>query len=223
MTRPVISDIRLRSQQGATRPFLCRTEDGKKYWVKGTKAGNEALCAEWIAGRLGQYLDLPIPDIAQIVVPKKIIANSAMDAASDLGDGIRFGSFHIEGAQEYDNCSLALTDTVLRRRILVFDVWVRNTDRTFERQLGNTGNPNLLWDTANNRLCVIDHNNAFLPDDLFQPGDYSRHVYSDERSRLSPEFKSSATDKMRNAYGFLNEIMSEIPEEWRVLVGQWTK
>jgi len=37
--------------------------------VKGAKAGNEALCAEWIAGRLGRLMGLPIPDFAQVVVP----------------------------------------------------------------------------------------------------------------------------------------------------------
>ena len=56
-----IMEIKRRSEQGVTRPFLCRGDDGRWYWVKGNGAGKLALCREWIAGRIAQLMGLPIP------------------------------------------------------------------------------------------------------------------------------------------------------------------
>jgi len=215
MVRPIIEDIRRRSRQGATQPFLCRADDNQLYWVKGTKAGNEALCAEWIAGRLGRLLDLPIPEIAQVIVPVEITTASAMEGILDLGSGVRFGSCHVDDAQEYDASFVGQTEENLRQRVFVFDVWVRNTDRTFPRAYDARGNPNLLWSTSSNRLRVIDHNNAFLPDDMFKPSDYVRHVFADERKRLTAAFKDEMLARLGTAAGELDAIMMEIPVEWR--------
>lgn len=215
MVRPVIEDIRRRSRQGATQPFLCRADDNQLYWVKGTKAGNEALCAEWITGRLGQLLDLPIPEISQVIVQEEITNASAFEGIADLGAGIRFGSCHVEGAQEYDASFVSQTDEPLRQRVLVFDVWVRNTDRTLSRPYGAIGNPNLLWCTSQKRLHVIDHNNALPPDDLFEPTEYARHVFKEERQRLTPAFRTGMLARMTKAAGELDAIMAEIPVEWR--------
>jgi hypothetical protein len=217
MPQPVIYEIRRRSRQGATQPFLCCADDGQQYWVKGAKAGNEALCAEWIAGRLGQIMRLPIPEMAQVIVPEEIIAASAMEGILDLGAGVRFGSSHVEGAQEFDGCYVEQTEEPLRQRLLVFDVWIRNTDRTFSRAYSANGNPNLLWCTAGNQLRVIDHNNAFLPDDLFDPTQYARHVFTGERQRLTAEFKADATTCMTNALEQLDTVMAEIPDKWKTI------
>ena len=219
MLKPEICDIRRRSRQGATQPFLCRADDGRQYWVKGTKAGNEALCAEWIAGRIGQIMGLPIPEMAQGIVPEELIAASAMEKIEELGAGIRFGSSHVEGAQEFDKSHVGLTEEPLRQLLLVFDVWIRNTDRTVSRAYGANGNPNLLWDTAGKQLRVIDHNNAFLLNDLYQPSEYARHVFAEERQRLTPKFKADAIARMNNALGQLDAIMEEIPEAWKTVDG----
>ena len=215
MPQPAIYDIRRRSKQGATQPFLCRADDGQQYWVKGAKAGNEALCAEWIAGRLGQIMGLPIPEMAQVFVPEEIVAASAMEGIQELGAGVRFGSSHVEGAQEFDECYVSQTEEPLRQLLLVFDVWIRNTDRTFSRAYSANSNPNLLWCTAGNRLCVIDHNNAFLPDDMFEPAEYARHVFMEERQRLTAELKADAMARMTKALEQLDTVMAEIPDDWR--------
>lgn len=217
MPKPVIIDVGRRSTQGATQPFLCRTEEGHRYWVKGAKAGNEALCTEWIAGRLGQLLGIPIPEIAQVVVPEEFAIGGTVEEFQDLGVGERFGSRHVEGAQEYDESYITQTDGDLRQQVLVFDVWIRNTDRTFSRPYNRNGNPNLLWCTAEKRLCVIDHNNAFLTDDSYQPSDYIRHVFADERTRLTAEFKAEMLARMARAVDGLDAIMAELPAEWRVI------
>jgi hypothetical protein len=55
-----IVEIMGRSEQGVTRPFICRGDDGHVYFVKGRGAGMRSLICEWIAGQLGRRLGLPI-------------------------------------------------------------------------------------------------------------------------------------------------------------------
>jgi hypothetical protein len=215
MNRPQIVEIRRRSTQGATQPFLCQADDENLYWVKGTKAGNEALCAEWVAGRLGRLLGLPIPDMAQVRVPDELVETSAVEGILDLGSGVRFASCHVADAQEYDVTHVDKTDERSRWCVLLFDAWVRNTDRTFSRPYGSSGNPNLLWRTLDGQLFVIDHNNAFLPDDLFLPGDFARHVFAAERGRMPQDFIDEMTKRMKEAVGQLDAIMGELPTEWQ--------
>ena len=38
-----ITEVIGRSSQGITRPFLCRADDGRLYYVKGNGAGRRAL------------------------------------------------------------------------------------------------------------------------------------------------------------------------------------
>src|SRR6266853_1328908 len=91
-----ITEVITRSTQGITRPFLCRGDDDLLYYVKGNFAGRKALCAEWIAGRIGQRLGLPIPPFANVSIPDEIILYSAREDIRDLGAGIGFGSQKIE-------------------------------------------------------------------------------------------------------------------------------
>ena len=55
-----IVEIISRSEQGVTRPFLCRAENDALYYVKGRYAGYRALCCEWVAGRLGKLMRLAL-------------------------------------------------------------------------------------------------------------------------------------------------------------------
>ena len=214
MNCTAVVDIIRRSTQGATRPFLCRCENGGLYWVKGTAAGNPALCAEWIAGRLGAAWGLPIPPIAQIRVPSHLVEASTFPGVADLGSGIRFGSRHIEGAQEYDATLLERTPQPLRLRVLAFDAWIRNTDRTFTRPFGSSGNPNLLWRPENEMLHVIDHNNAFLGEDLLRATGFGSHVFSAERKELTPALRAELEADVAKAFRQLGEIFSELPDDW---------
>jgi len=55
-----IIEIIRRSDQGVTRPFLCRAEDGAIYFVKGRHAGHRSLICELLGGLLTENLRLPI-------------------------------------------------------------------------------------------------------------------------------------------------------------------
>ena len=88
----IITEIISRSEQGMTRPFLCRAENDGLFYVKGRYAGYRTLCCEWVAGRLGQLMGLPIPDFFIAEVPIGLVRDSARADAGDLGAGLVFAS-----------------------------------------------------------------------------------------------------------------------------------
>jgi len=127
-----ITEIISRSEQGITRPFLCRADDGRLYYVKGNGAGRRSLVAEWMAGQIGQRIGLPIPDFKQTIVSHELIRFTARDDIHDLGVGVGFGSAVVENVDELPFLFIGQIDSVLRRKILLFDWWVCNADRTLQ-------------------------------------------------------------------------------------------
>lgn len=177
------------------------------------------MCAEWIAGRLGKDFGLPIPDFAQVEVSQDFVQQSAFPEIEDLGSGITFGSKHVAGCQEYDASLLASTPDTLKLDVLAFDLWIRNTDRTFTRPFGSSGNPNLLWESTNAKLWVIDHNNAFLPDNMLHATGFSNHVFYPERQTLTPAIHQQLLARMTGLLESVPLYFDELPQEWLYLDG----
>ncbi|EIU5252073.1 TPA: hypothetical protein L4623_005700 [Pseudomonas aeruginosa] len=169
------------SEQGVSvRPFLVRGDDGNRYFVKGLhRAGGPSLISEVIAAELGGCLGLPIPDWRIMDIPQALIDFSPIDNIHDLSGGPAFASLQIENASELMWAGVQKIPVELRRKVLVFDWWVQNGDRSLGE---NGGNVNLLLDSQGN-LVVIDHNAAFdatLTAEQF--GTY--HVFRDQLSHL---------------------------------------
>lgn len=167
-------EIIRQSHQGISiRPFLVKADDGETYFVKGlAKAGGPALISEVIGAELGIALGLPIPEWKLISVPSQLIAFSAIPNVGDLGGGLAFASRAVKNASDFSISNIDRTPVSLRRRVLLFDFWVRNGDRC----LGDWGgNVNLILD-ASGELGVIDHNMAF--DRQFSASDFMEtHVF----------------------------------------------
>ena len=62
-----------RSDQVMTRPFICRADNGKTYFVKGRDAGRRSQICEWIAGCLARQLKLPIAPFEIVNVPEELL------------------------------------------------------------------------------------------------------------------------------------------------------
>ncbi len=203
-----ITEIVSRSEQGTTRPFLCRAENDALFYVKGRYAGYRALCCEWVAGRFGQLVGLPIPHFCIAEVPAPLIRDSGRMDASDLGSGMVFASQLVEDAQEITFSDVARIDMELKRKVLLFDWWVRNADRTLT-EFG--GNPNLLRSVGS--LQVFDQNLAF--DDTFDEYRFwQSHVFNDAGVAWPEEFKAAMMETMRRALAQLPSIWQELPEVW---------
>ncbi|HEX3720371.1 MAG TPA: HipA family kinase [Verrucomicrobiae bacterium] len=206
-----ITEIVSRSGQGITRPFLCRGDDGKFYYVKGNYAGRKALCAEWVAGRLGERLDLPIPPFVQAFISDEIVRYSARDDIADLGAGLAFGS---EKVNNTDELRLPLADSIDRRlcaKILLFDWWTCNGDRTLS---AHGGNPNLLWFARDRKVIVIDHNLAFEETEM--EGFWRDHIFREDAGAWDQAFQEEMVPLLRRG-------LEDLPEFWRELPLEWTE
>ncbi len=205
-----IVEILDRSEQGRTRPFLCRCEDDQLYYVKGRDAGPRSLLCEWLAGHLGRELGLPMPAFIVVQADQSLI--DLHPEGRDLGSAPAFASAKVEHVQELTVSHLKDVESMLRRDVLVFDWWIRNQDRTLTTI---SGNPNLMWDAAAKRLVVIDHNLAF--DREFSTVEFSEtHVF---RAQIPLVFHDLAergtyTQRLRAALAVWPWACNNAPSEW---------
>lgn len=218
LNRLQVVEVMHRSEQGITRPFLCRASDGQIYWVKGRGAGRRALCCEWIAGRIGQLLQLPVPALAVLEVPRAMIELSAQEGLADLGAGPVFGSLDVVGAQEISLREIDKVSADLRLRLLAFDWWIKNADRTLGER---GGNPNLLWTVTDAQpLRVIDHNVAFdrsFVADTF----FASHIFGEARSQPR-EAVLAVHSRLADSADAVRNLWDELPEEWHFVDDQRT-
>jgi hypothetical protein len=207
-----IVEIIGRSEQGVTKPFICRGEDGHVYFVKGRGAGMRSLICEWIAGQIGRRLGLPIAPFEIVVVSQELLSIAMRDDLAELGAGKAFGSRKVS-VVELSTTHVEYVPAETQRDVLAFDWWVRNGDRS----LGETGrNPNLFWDVENEGLVVIDHNQAFDP--TFSPQDFvDLHAFRGEWPVLLGDWvvQQSYAGRFQSALADWQAICNTVPPEWR--------
>ena len=133
-----IEEIKSRSVQGVTKPFLCTGDDGKQYYVKGLPGcGRYELIAEYLAGSLGVSMGLPVPPLQIVDVPAELVSLNTVEGIGELGSGLAFGSECVSFTQEYSNSIRPLIDPNLQARVLLFDWWIKNEDRKYGPNGGN--------------------------------------------------------------------------------------
>lgn len=208
----LIDEIVRRSDQGVTRPFICRAEDGCLYFAKGKGAGKESRIAEYVCGCLAKIFGLPVADFAIADVSETLIDVTPIEDIHDLGAGLVFASKAVAQVQEIQIQQLAKIDEQLKKDILIFDWWVNNGDRTLSEK---GGNPNLLWDNDNKNLVVIDFNMAFESD--FNPSYFlENHIFAELFSEISGDMfeRRQYEDRLSQAFEEFDDICNNIPSEW---------
>lgn len=198
-----------RSIQGITRPFICRGDDGEFYFVKGIGATRQSQVYEWVAGNLGLELGLPIAPFEIVDVPEELLETDP--GLSELGSGPAFGSQR-QMITELNYAGIAEVPDTVQRDVLAFDWWIRNADRMLTEE---GGNPNLFWDTVDQHLVVIDHNQAFDPD--FNKGSFLRfHVFSLESQDVFDDWERQRhyAERFAKALESWQTISDAIPDEW---------
>jgi len=204
-----------RAKQGMTEPFYCLGDDGYHYYVKGEGAGNYSLPNELLAGFLALDFELPIAEFKILHVPDELVLYSAMSDIYQLGSGKVFGSRVSDGAlAELSYPQKAMIDIDLKRRLILFDWWIKNDDRTLDQKVG--GNPNLLWNCTSDNLIIIDHNNAFdmnFKHHLF----WESHVFSEDfigATLFDLVFVAEMRKIMDTSLNRLSEYIDRIPFTW---------
>lgn len=206
-----IVEIIGRSEQGITKPFICRGDDDQIYFVKGRGAGNRSLICEWVAGQLGRRLGLPIAPFEIVDVPQELLSIASRDDLAELGAGKAFGS-RIVQVVELLVSHLAYVPEKTQRDVVAFDWWIRNDDRT----LGEAGgNPNLFWDERSGGLVVIDHNQAFDPTFSLQ-NFIDLHAFREEWDVLTGDWvmQQEYVQRFMAALSDWGDICNTVPPEW---------
>jgi len=142
-------------REGGSLPGLMEADDLGTYVVKfsGAGQGRKTLVAEVICSRLAKGLGLATPDLALVDVDPGLAPAEPDQEVQDLlraSPGLNLGVDFLPGALDVDARTV---DPVLAARVLWFDAWIGNVDRSWR-------NPNmLLW---HGQLHLIDHGAALI-------------------------------------------------------------
>lgn len=196
---------------GVSRPFRCLDTEGTEYYVKLKNVGFDHLVKEWVCGRLAQSMHLRCADIFQVVIPKELV-NGDRELESELGHGIAFASKVVSPAVPLAREFVRLDSNGDLSGILIFDWWIKNSDRS----LTNTGgNPNLLWKTDTGEVVMIDHDNAFDTD--FDAAHFWKfHALRDQRLAWEPSRREHLRNWLLKGQSRLDFIWEELPETWLI-------
>jgi hypothetical protein len=144
-------------REGGSVPALVEADDCGTYVLKfrGAAQGPKALVAELIAGEIARALGLPIPEIVLAELDPvlgRAEPDPELQAPLRNSGGLNLALDFLPGAIAFDP-ALGTPDVTLASRIVWFDAYVTNVDRT--RRNTNL----LLW---HRQLYLIDHGAALL-------------------------------------------------------------
>lgn len=202
-------------REGGSLPALAEADDGFNYVLKFRGAGQreKALIAELIGGELARRLGLKVPEIVFAELDAAFGNSEGDEEIQDLlkgSQGLNLALHFLSKAMTFDP-GASQVDEELASKIVWFDSWITNVDRTFR-------NTNLLiW---NRELWLIDHGASFLFHHNWENWETQAlspfamikdHVLLPKANLLAKvdqEMKSLITMSM------IQEVISEVPDEW---------
>jgi hypothetical protein len=202
-------------REGGSLPAIVEGDDDGLYVLKfrGAGQGPKALVAEVIAGEIARTLGLRVPEIVLLELDADMARTEPDPEIQELiraSAGLNVGLDYLPGSIMFDPVAEA-PDAALASRIVWFDAYVTNIDRTPK-------NVNLL--TWHRSLWLIDHGAAL----------YFHHAGGDWRARVGDRFaqvkqhvllpfasaiaEADAELAPRLAQSALRAIVDLVPEAW---------
>jgi len=160
-------------REGGSLPAIIEADDDGMYVLKfrGSGQGSKALIAELIAGELARAAGLLVPELVFVNLDPEIAKTEPDPEIQDLiraSGGLNLGLDYLPGSVMFDPVA-EKPDAELASRIVWFDAYVTNVDRT-------PRNANMLmW---HRRLWLIDHGAAL----------YFHHAWKDMDQRSKDPF-----------------------------------
>jgi HipA-like protein len=202
-------------REGGSLPAIIEADDDGMYVLKfrGAGQGVKALVAELIAGELARAAGLRVPELVFVNLDPEIAKTEPDPEIQDLiraSGGLNLGLDYLPGSVMFDPVADKL-DSDLASRIVWFDAYVTNVDRT-------PRNANLLmW---HRKLWLIDHGASL----------YFHHSWTDMDRRIADPFTrirehillpfATEIDKADEAMATLitedkiKGVVNEIPDDW---------
>lgn len=143
-------------REGGSLPAIIEADDDGMYVLKfrGAGQGPKALIAELVAGELARAAGLPVPELVFVELDPDLARTEPDPEIQDLiraSAGLNLALDYLPGSVTFDPVAEKL-ETDLASRIVWFDAYVTNVDRTAR----NTNM--LIW---HRKLWLIDHGAAF--------------------------------------------------------------
>ena len=202
-------------REGGSLPAIIEADDDGMYVLKfrGAGQGTKALIAELISGELARAAGLLVPELVFVNLDPEIAKTEPDPEIQDLiraSGGLNLGLDYLPGSVMFDAVA-EKPDADLASRIVWFDAYVTNVDRT-------PRNANMLmW---HRKLWLIDHGASL----------YFHHAWTDmdQRSKdpftlikhhiLLP-FASAIEDADKTMTAAIDEevirgIVQLVPDEW---------
>src|SRR5512132_1547941 len=160
-------------REGGSLPAIIEADDDGMYVLKfrGAGQGTKALIAELIAGELARAAGFLVPELVFVNLDPEIAKTEPDPEIQDLiraSGGLNLALDYLPGSVMFDPVA-DQPDAELASRIVWFDAYVTNVDRT-------PRNANLLiW---HRRLWLIDHGAAL----------YFHHTWTNYRERSPAPF-----------------------------------
>ncbi|AXK72812.1 aminotransferase class I and II [Lysobacter sp. TY2-98] len=202
-------------REGGSMPAIVEGDDFGLYVLKfrGAGQGTRALVAELIAGRIAQALQLPVPELVFVDLDPELARTEPDSEIQHLireSAGLNVALDYLPGAANFDPVA-GLPDADLASRIVWFDSFVSNVDRTAR-------NPNLMvWHRA---LWMIDHGAALYfhhgwdtqtPDAASAFPMVREHVLLPAASRIMEADADLAPMLDRPLF---ERVLGEVPDAW---------
>ena len=201
-------------REGGSLPGVVEADDLGTYVVKfrGAGQGPKALVAEVISGELARRLALPVPELVVVDLDPVVARAEPDEEVQELikaSAGANLGMDFLPGALGYDPVAHPV-DPALASRIVAFDAFVENVDRSWR-------NPNLLiwhgglWLIDHGATLYFHHNWPRAQAVVHRPYKGDDHVlgpYATALASAGPELAAQLTRDL------LAEAVDLAPDEW---------
>lgn len=199
-------------QMGVLQPFICRGSDGNLYYVKGSNCTPREQIAEWLAANLAHRFGLPTPQCDIASIDSELAELTSPAWKKDLKLEHCFASRSVDPCESLTLSMARRIEQALKTDVLMFDYWIKNSDRNLSEKGGNV---NILTDPTGTLIQVIDFNLAF--DKSFTLPDLSHHVFWPQANNLLPDMidRLSYEERFSATLVGLDEIIGSLPQEWK--------
>src|SRR6185437_8616756 len=143
-------------REGGSVPAIIEADDDGMYVVKfrGAGQGPKALVAELIGGEIGRALGLAVPELVFVELDEafgRAERDPEIQVPLKASVGLNLALDYLPGSFMFDQLATRKIDPLLASRIVWFDAYITNPDRTVR-------NPNILsW---HSKLWLIDQGAA---------------------------------------------------------------
>jgi len=202
-------------REGGSLPAIIEADDEGMYVLKfrGAGQGMKALIAELIAGELARAAGLLVPELVFVNLDPEIAKTEPDPEIQDLikaSGGLNLGLDYLPGSVMFDPVA-EKPDAELASRIVWFDAYVTNVDRT-------PRNANMLmW---HRKLWLIDHGAAMYFHHAWKDMDQrSRDPFALVKEHILLPFASAiekADQEMTAVFteDVIRGVVDLVPDEW---------